>query len=411
MAWVNYKEIKTCVKMGQVLERYGVLGELREKGDSLVGRCPIHQGSNANQFHVSRTKNNFMCFGDCHEGGNVIDFVVMMEGGSKENGNDVRKAAMRLQDWFGLAFERPQGGRRSPEAVSASAVGTASATTTAMAEVAPAAAQATLPLVKPATTSAPAAALEPTPVTVDTPVEQTPPPASTPAPEATPETAKVNPPLKFALKSLDPEHPYLAGRGLPTDTLAAFGVGYCTGKGIMAGRIAIPIHNEHGELVAYAGRWPGIPPEGEGKYKLPAGFHKSLVVYNLHRAQEHAKGEGLIVVEGFFDAMRLHAAGFPSVVALMGSAMSEAQEELLVHAIGLGGKIALMFDEDEAGWKGREDALSRLSSRVYVRVIGLGEEGTQPDSLSEEGLKRRILGRCPGIDHQSADGRAEKEAL
>ncbi len=68
MTWVNYKEIKARVKMEQVLERYGVLGDLREKGDSLVGRCPIHHGSNTNQFHVSRAKNNFMCFGDCHEG-------------------------------------------------------------------------------------------------------------------------------------------------------------------------------------------------------------------------------------------------------------------------------------------------------------------------------------------------------
>jgi DNA primase len=62
MTWVNYKEIKTRVRMEQVLEHYGVLGELREKGDTLVGRCPIHKGSNANQFHVSRTKNNFLTF-------------------------------------------------------------------------------------------------------------------------------------------------------------------------------------------------------------------------------------------------------------------------------------------------------------------------------------------------------------
>jgi DNA primase len=114
------------------------------------------------------------------------------------------------------------------------------------------------------------------------------------------------------------------------------------------------------------------------------------VVYNLHRAQEHVKDAGLLVVEGFFDAMRVWQAGYPNVVALMGSALSEAQEELLVNTVGLGGKIALMFDEDEAGWKGREDALSRLSSRVYVTVIGLGEAGTQPDVLSAEALAQRI---------------------
>jgi DNA primase len=331
-----------------------------------------------------------MCFGNCHEGGNVIDFVVLMEGGSKENGDDMRRAAMHLQEWFGLTFERPQGGRRTPAGASVSALGTASVTTTAVAQTTPAASQPTLPLAKTTKNGTPAAEPDPPPMTGETHLTQDPTPVSTTAPEAAPDVAKANPPLKFALKSLDPEHAYLQGRGFSPETIAAFGVGLCTGKGIMAGRIAIPIHNEVGEFVAYAGRWPGEPPEGEGKYKPPAGFHKSLVVYNLHRAREYAKDAGLIVVEGFFDAMRVWQAGYPNVLALMGSSMSDAQEELLVTAVGPEGKVALMFDEDEAGWKGREEALARLSGRVYVRVIGLGDEGRQPDGLSAEDLARRI---------------------
>ena len=160
----------------------------------------------------------------------------------------------------------------------------------------------------------------------------------------------------------------------------------------MAGGIASSIHNAEGEFVAYAGRWPGNPPDGEGKYKLPTGFHKSLVVWNLHRAREYAKEGGLIVVEGFFDCMRLWQSGFPNAAALMGSSLSAEQEELIVEAVGPKGKVALMFDEDEAGWKGREESLSRLSSRVFVKVIGLGDEGTQPDRLSEEEIKRLIHG-------------------
>jgi hypothetical protein len=168
MTWVNYKEIKTRIRIEQVLEHYGVLGELREKGDSLVGRCPIHKGSNANQFHVSRQKNNFMCFGDCHEGGNVIDFVVMMEGGDKKNGDDVRRAATRLQDWFGLAFERPRGGRqRTAAPVSASAVAAAFATTTGATEAVPAASQAALPLAGSQAEPPPAREPDPAPERLD----------------------------------------------------------------------------------------------------------------------------------------------------------------------------------------------------------------------------------------------------
>jgi DNA primase len=389
--WVNYKEIKAQVNMAQVLEHYGVLGHLREKGDELIGCCPIHHGTNANQFHASRTKNNFMCFGNCHGGGNVIDFVVLMEGGDKDNGDDVRAAAIRMQEWFGLAFERPRGGRRTAVG-SGSATATASMTTTAGAEEPAAASQQTLPMAKTTDGSTPAA--EPVPLRAHAPAtpEQPSQPVSTTTEEITPETTTVNPPLKFALKSLDAAHPYLTERGFRAETIAHFGVGLCTGKGIMAGRIAIPIHNEQGALVAYAGRWPGIPPDGEGKYKLPTGFHKSLVVYNLHRAMDHAKDQGLIVVEGFFDCMRLYQAGIPNVVALMGSSLSDEQEALIVAAVGPQGKVALMFDEDEAGWKGREEALSRLSSHVHVKVVGLGTEGTQPDGLSAETLARYLGG-------------------
>jgi DNA primase len=391
MAWVNYKEIKARVNMEQVLEHYGVLGHLREKGDELIGCCPIHHGTNANQFHASRTKNNFMCFGNCHGGGNVIDFVVLMEGGDKDNGDDVRAAAMRLQEWFGLAFERPRGGRRT---AAASGAATASATTSASAEEHEAASQQTLPMATASNGNTPAAAPGPSLLTAEVPAKPDQPslPVSNTTGETTPETTQVNPPLKFALKSLDPAHPYLTERGFTAETIAHFGVGFCTGKGIMAGRLAIPIHNEQGELVAYAGRWPGNPPDSEGKYKLPTGFHKSSVVYNLHRASEHAKDAGLIVVEGFFDCMRLHQAGIVNVVALMGSSLSDEQEALIVAAVGPQGKVALMFDEDDAGWKGREDALSRLSSRVHVKVIGLGEEGTQPDGLSPETVARYLGG-------------------
>ena len=50
----------------------------------------------------------------------------------------------------------------------------------------------------------------------------------------------------------------------------------------MAGRVCIPIHNTAGELVAYAGRWPGEPPEGVERYLLPKKFEKSRVLFNLN---------------------------------------------------------------------------------------------------------------------------------
>ena len=61
----------------------------------------------------------------------------------------------------------------------------------------------------------------------------------------------------------------------------------------------------------------------EPRYKFPAGFAKSQVLFNLHRAVAPGSQTG-IVVEGFFDCLKVHQAGFGSVVALMGAAFTTA---------------------------------------------------------------------------------------
>ncbi len=160
----------------------------------------------------------------------------------------------------------------------------------------------------------------------------------------------------------------------------------------MKGRVAIPIHDERGELVAYSGRWPGDPPEGEEKYKLPGGFKKSRVIFNLNRVGESAKERGLILVEGFFDCLWLHQCGFPNVVALMGSSLSERQRELLVATVGSQGKITLLMDNDEAGRGGEAQCLEELSQYLFIKVARLPVAYRQPDHLSEQELGQ-LLGK------------------
>jgi DNA primase len=65
-----------------------------------------------------------------------------------------------------------------------------------------------------------------------------------------------NPPLDFALE-LDHRHPYLGRRGIDGATADHFGVGYFRGHGLMRGRIAIPIHDDSGRLVALLRPCPG----------------------------------------------------------------------------------------------------------------------------------------------------------
>jgi DNA primase len=85
-----------------------------------------------------------------------------------------------------------------------------------------------------------------------------------------------NPPLRFALTKMDHSHYYLQQRGIDRTTAVEFGVGFYGGKGLMSGRIVIPIHHQCGKIVAYAGRaLDGKLP----KYKLPASFHKADLAF------------------------------------------------------------------------------------------------------------------------------------
>jgi len=122
----------------------------------------------------------------------------------------------------------------------------------------------------------------------------------------------------------------------------------------MTGRVVIPIHNAEGQFVAYAGRWQGTPTGDTPKYRLPPGFKKSLELFNLHQAMKADPGQPLIVVEGFFDCMKLWQHGLKRIVGLMGGTLSPAQAELIVEHTNGESRIVLMLDEDDAGRGGRE---------------------------------------------------------
>jgi DNA primase len=183
-----------------------------------------------------------------------------------------------------------------------------------------------------------------------------------------------NPRLPFALRGVDHAHPYLVERGIDRATAAAFGVGFYAGRGLLSGRIVIPIGNAGGQTVAYAGRAldGGLP-----KYRLPVGFRKALELFNLHRAT--ATGSKMvIVVEGYFDCLRVHQAGLPWVVALMGSSLSGAQENALLQHFG---RVVLLLDGDVAGRAASRAIAARLSGRCSVAVVQV-PDGAQPDKLS-----------------------------
>ena len=194
------------------------------------------------------------------------------------------------------------------------------------------------------------------------------------APEMASSAAEPNRPLGFALQRIDTRHAYLAQRGISPAIARLFGVGMYGGNGFLAGRCVIPIRDEKSQLVAYAGR--AVNGE-EPKYRFPAGFRKSQVLFNLDRAMQTGS-RNVIVVEGFFDALKVHQAGHPAVVALMGSSFSQRQSELLLSHFA---SITLMLDGDETGRRAVEVIAQVLKPKMSVHKVEL-PKCVQPDQLS-----------------------------
>jgi hypothetical protein len=172
----------------------------------------------------------------------------------------------------------------------------------------------------------------------------------------------------------------------------------------MRGRVLIPVHNEHGQLVAYVGRWPGESgwPEDTDKYMLPPKFQKTRVLLNLHRVlrgnhdnpwpgHEHH----VVLVEGYFGALAVHP--LAPCVSLMGSFVSDEHLALLQRAdirfvtLLLDGPRKILDPEQQHAWDFRRAETIRKITRsgLFVRSPEL-DVGEQPDTIERERLANLV---------------------
>src|ERR1700733_6905260 len=338
MDWVSFDEIKEKVTLRMALEHYGI--PLRKAGSHILrGKCPLpaHQSKESKESFIATLNKGTGGAWSCHSdscaatrggkrGGNVLDFVAAMERCT------IRDAAIKLQTWFLV----PAAGNPSAQ----DGKGPRAETSAGKGQEAQLVSEKT---------------------------------------EGAGETEQ-NKPLSFTLQKIDHAHPYLKERGIMEETAREFGVGLFLGKGSMHGRIVIPIHNGKGELLAYAGR---AIDGSEPRYKFPAGFHKSLELFNLHRVRDEVS---VVLVEGFFDCMKVTQVGFPCV-ALMGSTMSNAQVEIIREHFA---HVVVMLDGDEAGREASEGIADRLRRLVYQVDLVTLNDGMQPDQLISDELHQML---------------------
>lgn len=339
---INFAHVNQHGNFTAILGHYGL--EFTQKGSQIRMQCPFHEDETPSlSITLEETDkaqaNTFHCFG-CAAKGSPIDFI------SKHTGNTLRAAAELVADISGCTLAPSKGSAKKRVATKRPLqprVGTVGKSGGALKKSA-------------------ANGLD----------------GHSEALEG------VNTPLPFTLDLETGNEDVL--RRLDLETAEQFGIGLLaeTSKSMMQGRICIPIHNENGELVAYTGRWRSeAVPEGETKYLFPPRFNKLRELYNLHRL---GKARHIVIVEGFFSAIRLHQLGVP-VVALMGTAISAEQIDRLHHA---GVKSALvLLDGDDAGRKASEVVGLTLMRRLFTRIVHL-PDGCSPDNADTAALQAML---------------------
>lgn len=195
---------------------------------------------------------------------------------------------------------------------------------------------------------------------------------------------------------------FLQSKGHSLKSIEDIGIGLPNGidlKDRNAGRITFPLKDAKGRVVGFSARQL-IKDPNSGKYvnspETPI-FHKGSVLYNYHNVSETARREGYCyVLEGFMDVIALDRAGLKNAVALMGTALTEEQVQMLRK---LGCEIRLCLDGDNAGQMGMMKAISLFTrAKVPYRIVDYGGDQRDPDDIFQEGGKDAL---CKKMEHLS----------
>jgi DNA primase len=342
-----------------------IVGEylkLRKTGaQNYTGLCPFHK-EKTGSFSVNATHGYYYCFG-CHEKGDVFTFVMRMEGLSFPEA--VRAVAQKA----GIAL--PKREFNSPE------------------EAREAGLRRQLLDIHEAATQYFEAQLK------------------------SPEAARAR--------------EYLTSRGVSAETIKTFRIGYAPddfnhmrdalkGKfaeevmrasglfsskeksddGLPTGdlyarfrkRITFPIANEGGKVIAFTAR--ALDPDDKNAKYLnspeSALYSKGHVLFNLDKAKaEMRKSDFAVLVEGQMDCISVYMAGIHNVLAVSGTAFTEAQVRLLARFTK---RVIVNFDPDTAGATATEKSIGLLTEEDFDVKVATLEGGLDPDRfVREQGIQ------------------------
>jgi len=191
---------------------------------------------------------------------------------------------------------------------------------------------------------------------------------------------------------------YLKKKGFTDSEIEKAGLSKKSEKGHydrFRGRIMFPIADSSGRVIAFSGRI--FVDDGKSAKYLNSPetpiFSKSAVLYGLDKAKESIRKNNFsILVEGQFDLILSHQAGFRNTVATSGTALSDStlSKENVVSNLGLirrlSSNIVIAFDGDNAGFNASNRAGKiALSLGMDVKVANMPEGIDPADLIAKNG--------------------------
>jgi len=185
---------------------------------------------------------------------------------------------------------------------------------------------------------------------------------------------------------------YFISRNISLESMHYFKLGYSSNMGM----VTVPIHSPDGIPLGLVGR-----SISDKRFKNSTNLPKNKTMFNIHRAKRI--GGNVIIVESAFDAIRLHQAGFPNVVATLGGHISKENISSLNRYFN---KIFIMTDSDEAGRKLGFNIADRLrnkevlwASYEYGKIYPHGAKDA--GDMSDNEIKQCINNAVSDIEYRS----------
>ncbi|MEH2448132.1 MAG: DNA primase [Nostoc sp.] len=333
------EEVKLRADIVDVVSEYVVL---RKRGKDFVGLCPFHDEKSPS-FTVSQTKQMYYCFG-CQAGGNAIKFV--MELGKRSFADVVLDLARRYQ--VPVQTLLPEQRQELQRQLSLREQ---------LYEVLAMSAQFYQHALRQSQGQKAIQYLQSNRQLKEETIQQF--------------------GLGYAPAGWETLHRYLVeDKRLPAQILEKAGLIKPRKEGggyydVFRDRLMIPIRDVQGRVIAFGGRT--LTDEQPKYLNSPETelFSKGKTLFALDQAKGGiSQLDQAVVVEGYFDAIALHAAGINNAVASLGTALSLEQVRLILRYTE-SKQLVLNFDADKAGTNAAERAIGEIAELAYKGEVQL----------------------------------------